>query len=62
MSEPETVMSPVTPDEMLAELIRLGYVTPVPDHPKLHMPSAYQTVPSVTTPSSAPPFAPHEIE
>lgn len=44
-----------TPVEMLNELIRLGYVTPVQDPQQLAMPSAYHSVPSVTTADTAPP-------
>ena len=44
-----------TPNEMLLELIQLGYI--VPAHDAYHqpiMPSAYQTVPSFTTADSIP--------
>ena len=47
-------MQTMTPIEMLDELIRLGYVTPVHDHSQLTMPSAYHNVPSVTTSDTAP--------
>ena len=43
-----------SPVEMLNELIRLGFVTSVTEYSHLIIPTAYRTVPSVTTSGSAP--------
>jgi hypothetical protein len=40
---------PMTPLEMLNQLIRMGLITPVSEHPNLMMPTLYRSVPSVAS-------------
>ena len=42
-----STMHPMTPVEMLNELIRLGYITHADENSLMSMPSAYQSVPSI---------------
>lgn len=51
----ETTKHFPSPNEMLNELVNLGYIVPAyDDYSQPIMPSAYQTVPNVTSSDSAP--------